>query len=177
MNYNNYIKFLGYSSSPEIYYKNSSLHLFTSISESFGLVLCETKLYGIPTILLGLDYISMAKGGTIIIYDDKPETISKEAIKILKYYKYRKKLGKEARKSMKPFSNDLLSKKWIKLILSIFNDGIYYLKLKEEKKISKNKYLNILNNQLKLLKIRKADFINISINNFENFSFLKEIKI
>jgi len=78
------VKFMGYSSIPEIYYKNASLHIFPSISESFGLVLSESKIFGIPNILVGLDYISIAKGGTIIIYDDNPISIAKEAIKILK---------------------------------------------------------------------------------------------
>ena len=42
------------------------------------MVLSETKIYGIPTILCGLDYLSLAKGGTVIIYDDNPEIISKK---------------------------------------------------------------------------------------------------
>ena len=101
-------KFMGYSSVPEIYYKNASIHIFPSISESFGLVLSESKIFGIPNILVGLDYISIAKGGTIIIYDDNPISIAKEAIKILKNEKYRKKLGRVARKSMRKFKNELL---------------------------------------------------------------------
>jgi len=107
--------FLGYTSTPEIYFKNASLHIFPSISESFGLVLCETKIYGIPTILLGLDYVSISKGGTIIIYDDNPIQISKEAIKILNNDIYRKKLGKEARDSMAKHTNEIVLKKWTKL--------------------------------------------------------------
>ena len=103
-----YIKFVGYSSKPEIYYRNASLHIFPSICESFGLVVAETKIYGIPNIIIGIDYISIAKGGTIIIYDDDPEIISNEAIKILKNDEYRKKLGKEARESMQKFNNTIL---------------------------------------------------------------------
>ena len=54
------------------------------------MALVEAKLFGIPTIICGLDFLSLAKGGTIIIYDDNPDTIAKEAIKILKNEKYRK---------------------------------------------------------------------------------------
>ena len=82
------IKLVGYVSKPEIYYKNSSLHIFPSISESFGLVVAETKIYGIPNIILGINYISTAEGGTIIVYDDNPSIIAREAIKILKNDKY-----------------------------------------------------------------------------------------
>ena len=107
------IKFYGYTSTPEIFLNKVSLHIFPSISESFGLVLCETKIYGIPSIILGLDYISIYKGGTINIYDDKVESIAKETIKILTNDKYKKILGNSARKSMYTMNNGLLLHKWI----------------------------------------------------------------
>ena len=150
------VKFVGYTSTPEIYFKNSSLHIFPSISESFGLVLAETKIYGIPNILVGLDYISLAKGGTIIIYKEDEKLIAKEAIKILKNEKLRKKLGKEARESMKKFNNKNLLKRWIKVLLSIFNGYKFFQKLKlKDKKISKLNALNILKNQFKIIKKKK----------------------
>ena len=89
LNLNNEIKFVGYTSTPEIYFKNTSLHIFPSISESFGLALSETKIYGIPNIILGIDYVSASKYGTIIIYDDSPNIIAKESLKILKNEKYK----------------------------------------------------------------------------------------
>ena len=136
LNLTNNINFVGYSSKPELHFNNASLHIFPSISESFGMVLCETKIYGIPNIVLGIDYIAAIQGGTIIIYDDKPESIAKEAIKILKNDKYRKELGKEARDSMKKFNNELILQKWNKIILSIYNGDYYYQKLrKQDKKI------------------------------------------
>ena len=157
--------FVNYSSTPEIYYKNSSLHIFPSISESFGLVLSEIKIYGIPTILVGLDYISLSIGGTVIIYDNNSKSIAKEAIKILKDKIYRKKLGKDARKSMRKFKNELILKKWIKIILSIYNNTNYFQKLREHSnKISYKAYINILNNQINLLKMKIKKFKNITIN-------------
>ena len=47
------------------------------------MVLAETKIFGIPNIVLGLDYLTIVKGGTIIIYDDEPYSIAREAIKII----------------------------------------------------------------------------------------------
>ena len=174
LNITNYVKFVGYKKNPEVYFKKSSLHLFPSISESFGYVLSETKIYSIPNILMGLDYVSIAKEGNIIIYDDTPESLAKEGIKILKYDNYRKKLGKQARKSMKKISNDLPFRKWIELILSVYNGYEYYdLLRKKEIEMNKLSALNILNNQIKLLKMRNSNFSNFTINNIENFSFLK----
>lgn len=166
------VKFVGYTSTPEIYFKNSSLHIFPSISESFGLVLAETKIYGIPNILVGIDYISLAEGGTIILYKDDEKLIAKEAIKILKNEKLRKKLGKEARESMKKFNNKSLFKRWIKVLLSIFNGYKYYQNLKKnDKKISKIKALKILENQFKIIKEKKRNFKNVRIKDFLNFTF------
>ena len=172
----NNIEFVGYTPTPEIYYKNASLHIFPSISESFGLALSETKIFGIPSILVGLDYLSIGKGGIVIIYDDNSVSISKEAIKILKNEKYRKKLGKEARRSMQKFKNKLLLKKWIKLILSIYNGYNYYEKLREEdQKISDIEAINILINQIKLLKKRISNFKNITLQDIENFTYMENI--
>ena len=160
----NNIQFNGYSSLPDIYFKNVSLNIIPSISEAFPMVLSETKIYGIPNILLGLDYIYISKGGTIIIYDDLPESLAKESITIIKNKRYRKKMGKEARYNMKHFNNKLLIRKWIKLILSVYNGEYLYFKLREEENniISKDDKRNILNNQLKLLKLRSGIFKEIT---------------
>ena len=138
------IKFVGYHSNPEQFYRNASLHIFPTLAEAFPNVLSETLVYGIPNILVGLDYVSAAKGGTVIIYDDSPLSIAKIAIKILLNKRLRKKLGKEARKNIEKYRNDLLMNKWIKLILSIYCGNYFYEKLRKsgkklsEKKISKH---------------------------------------
>ena len=176
LNLQSHIKFLGFSLSPEFHFKNASLHLFPTLSESFGLVLCETKIYGIPNILVGLDYVTIAKKGTIIIYDDTPESIAKESIKILKFHKYRKKIGVDARKSMKKLKNKILIKKWIKLLLSIYKDDIYYNNLRLKKNvIINNNILTNLKTQIELLKMRDIFFGNITINNIRNFTFLEQL--
>ena len=168
----NNIKFVEYTSTPEIYLKKVSLHIFPSISESFGLVLSETKNYGIPNIILGLDYVSIADRGIINIFDDSPESISKEAIKILQNDNYKLELGKDSKKSMKKFNNQLLLEKWIKLILCIYNGDEYYQKLRiNDKKISEKDIIKIVGNQLNLLKLRKKIIINI--NEIINFTFLE----
>ena len=138
--------------------------------------MCETKIYGIPNILLGLDYTSISEGGTIIIYDETPESFAKTAIKVLKNNTFRHQLGEKARNSMKHFNNELLLIKWIKLILSIYNGDFFYNSLREnDQKLSKTKIANIINKQIYLLKKRIPVFNNININDFTNFSFMEKI--
>jgi len=178
LNLNNNIKFNGYSSSVEIYFRNASLNLIPSISEAFPLVLSETKIYGIPSILIGLDYICIAEGGTIIIYDDLPESLALESIKIISNNQYRKKLSREARYSMKQFKNEFLLKQWIKLIISVYKGESYYFKLREEyKQLSQNNAIKILNNQVKLLKLRYEKFRYITAKEFENFTHINTYHI
>lgn len=176
MDIENNINFIDYTSNPQIYYKNASLHLFPTLAEAFPNILSETLIYGIPNILCGLDYVSTSKGGTIIIYDDSPISIAKEAIKILNNKRYRKKLGKEARKNMRKFRDDLLLDKWIKIILSIYKGDNYYKEFQKDKKLSKDDFLSIIRNQIKLLKMRNKKFENVTINNIENFTFMENIK-
>jgi hypothetical protein len=166
LNLRNKIKVEGLESGSQLFFKNESLHFFPSISESFGLVLAETKMYGIPNILMGINYISLVKNGTIIIYDDTPESLAKEGIIILLNNRFREYLGKESKKSMKKYNNEALAKKWINLILYINYNDSYYFKFKRQNiKITDKESLFILNKQNHILKMRQ-------INNFQNFTFL-----
>jgi glycosyltransferase involved in cell wall biosynthesis len=160
----NNVKFIGYTANPEQYFINASLNILPSSTESFPMVLCETKVYGIPNIITGINYITPAKGGVINIIDDDPKSIAKEAIKILSNEKYRKKLGKEARQSMAAFKNSLTSEKWVELIISVYKGDKYYEKLRENsKKISEIEAISILKTQLKLLKKRNAIYKNMTL--------------
>ena len=173
----NNVEFEGYIRKPELYFSNASLHIFPSICEAFPMVLAETKIFGIPNIMIGLDYLSMAKGGTIIIYDDEPYSIAKEAIKILNNKKYRIKLGKEARDSIKNFNNIITLNKWIKLLLSIFNGDDYYQSMrKQDIKLDKEVALNLIKTQIKLLQKREFSYYNITLNDIQNITFLDIFK-
>lgn len=176
LNLENKVKFLGYALNPEEHFHNASLHIFSSVSEAFPMVLCETKVFGIPNILTGLDFVVMAKGGTIMIYDDNPESIAKVSIKILNNYKYRKKLGEQARESMKKYKNEKTIKNWIKLILAVYKGNESYYKLrKEKKKISIKEAENITKTQVRLINNREPFLKNLTVEILLNFSILEKI--
>lgn len=178
INLENSIQFVGYSSLPEIYYTEASLHIFPTISESFGLALAESKIFGIPNILVGLDYVLISAEGTIIIYDDTPESIANEAIIILTKDNYKKKLGIQARRSMKYFNNIFLYNRWNKLVLSIYNNENHYINSQlNNQKLTEIAALSILQNQVNLLKNREIKFRDITINNIKNFTFMESLNI
>ena len=162
--------FTGYQKNIEEYLKNSSLHIFPSIAESYGLVMSETKIYGIPTILCGLDYITLAKGGTVIIYDDNPNTLAKEAIKILKNETYKKKLGVEARKSLDKHNNNVIAKRWVKLLLAVYKGDNKSFRELEEDKMTEEEAERILNNQLKLIHMRVPRLKDITLEQLKSYS-------
>lgn len=158
LNLSNNIVFINNTSNYELYLKYSTLFIFPSIAETFPLILYQTKRQGIPNIVTGLDYIPLSKGGVVNVNDDQPETISKEAIKILKDEDYRIKLSKEAKESMNDFKNELISKKWVELLLTI-NEGKdnYNKKRMNQKRISEKEIIQILENQEKLMNLRMSE--------------------
>ena len=176
LNLENNVKFEEYKSSNDIYYKNASIHLLTSLVETDGLILCETKLFGIPNILTGLDYLTCSKNGTVTIYNDNPENIAKEAIKILKDEKYKKQLGKSARLSMKQFDNKVIADKWLRLILSVYLDESYYQRIKNEDNelINEKENMRNLKNQVTLLNMRMDEMKSVTVDNIMNFNYLKK---
>ena len=174
LNLENNVRFVGFQKSVEIYLKNTSLHILPSLSECYPMVLSETKIFGIPSILCGLDHLALAKGGTVIIYDDSPDTIAKEAIKIMRNYEYRKKLGNEARTSMKKLKNNLIAKKWVKLLKTVYKgdeQSFKELSSENKNKINDKEANKILNNQLQLLQKRNPFFRHITLNNLKLYSF------
>lgn len=174
LNLKNNIKITGFLENPELYLKNASLHILTSLNEAYPMSLGEVKIFGVPSILCGLDYLILSKGGNIIIYDDNPDTIAKKAIEILKDDKLRKTLGKEARLSMQKLSNNIIFKKWIKLLHAVNNgiDKYSYSKLfdDEENRITEKEADIILNNQLNLLKKRINHLKGITLVKLESFN-------
>ena len=134
------------------------------------MVLIEAKIFGIPTILCGLDYLALAKEGTVIIYDDSPYTLAKESIKILKNETYRKRLGTEARKSMENKKNNLLVKRWIKLIYSVYKGDDKSLQELNKKVLKDEEAEQILYNQLNLIHKRIPKLKNATIEQLKNYS-------
>ena len=78
---------------------------------------------------------------------------------------------------MKKIKNNLIVKKWNKIILSIYNGEKYYQKLREkEEKIPKKKAIKLIKNQLKLLKKRVKIFNKTTLEDLLNFTYMENLK-
>jgi glycosyltransferase involved in cell wall biosynthesis len=106
------------------YYKNSSIFLLTSIFEGCPMTLLESKLYGLPSIVVGMSYLSSAKNGVININNENPNIIATEILKLLNKKEYRELEGKKARKSVDYFPNEEIYKRWIEIFISVKQGNI-----------------------------------------------------
>lgn len=100
------------------YYKKASIHLMTSVSETFPMTIVESKSYGIPLIMYDLPFIEITKSGKglISVPQENKNLLSEAIVKVLKDDEYREKLGEEAKKSLAEFLEYDLKKAWSELI-------------------------------------------------------------
>ena len=68
-------------------------------------------------------------------------------------------------------------KKWNKIILTIYNGDNYYQKLRQnDKKIPKNQAIELIKNQLNLLKKRETIFNKTTLEDLLNFTYMENLK-
>lgn len=101
---------------------SSSIYLMTSYTESFGIVLIEAMSHGIPCIAYSSaegakELIIDGKNGFLIPNRKEDEMLEKIDLLISNPEK-RIKMGKEAKKSILPYTSEVVEKKWNTLIES-----------------------------------------------------------
>ena len=151
------------TNNPHQYYKNSSIFLLTSIFESWSMTLSESKLYGLPSIVVGMSYLSLAKNGVININDDDPKIIANEIINLLNKKEYRELEGKKARQSINDFQNEEIYKRWIEIFIAV-KQGEKIIKSYINKYDKYNKDKDLKENQILYKKI-----FNKNLSEFKEF--------
>ena len=130
----NNTKFFGFRNNISELYLNSSVLLVTFISEFFPMNKNETKAHGLHIISFDIDYYPCFQKGVIKVDMLNYTLMAKEAIKLLKNYEYRKKMGNEAKLSLNVFNNNDTIIIWDNLFISLINGTDYFTKLKKEVK-------------------------------------------
>jgi hypothetical protein len=100
-------------------FSDSSISVFTSLTEEYSPIINMAKSYSIPCIV-SLDETNSTtfKDGVIKIDMSNYEEISSEIIKLLKSNKYKKEMGKQAKLSYYSFKTNTLES-WTKLLNSL----------------------------------------------------------
>ena len=113
------IRFHGLQSENKMkdFYINSALLLVTSESESYSMILLESKAFGVPCVMYNLPYLSLVKDGKGFLSSEfgNIDTMANNIIQLLKYETSRKLLGQEARESFNTFTNYDLRVNWQKI--------------------------------------------------------------
>lgn len=77
---------------------------------------------------------------------------------------------------MKKYNNQILTKKWINLILSVYFGNEYYVNLcSKDNYIKQKDALSIIEKQVELLQMRFQNKKNITVNDILNFTFINII--
>ena len=172
----NNVQWFGYTKNVSQFYLNASVLLVTSVSESFPMVMNEAKAHGLPIVSFDIDYSPCFQKGVITVEMFNYTLMAKETIKLLSNYVYRKKIGKEAKLSLKMYNNNDTVNLWGDLFISLLNGTEDYRKIQE--KVEK-KYYNETLAKAHLEKHYKygQEFNNehYKCHTFENFTKLDYI--
>lgn len=131
------IIFCGFHKDVHPFYEMASINMMTSEYEGFGLVLGESKIHGIPTVMYELPYLELVRDGKGIfsVAQKDIEGMAYQICSLLKDDQLLYKMGKEARQSIEPFINYDVSQQWKQVFESQSRDveDITSLKMTSER--------------------------------------------
>ena len=162
------------------FFLNSSLQMYTSLSEAFPMAMNEGKAHGLPIVAFDVPYSPPYQDGVIVVDQLDYEALARETILLLKDYDYRKKMGIKAKESLNKYSNEETVNLWERLFLSLLSEDINdYRKLQQEietkyyneeyAKFHMEKHFNAMLRVFKNLTCHK-------LNNFINITYIQNIQ-
>lgn len=100
---------------------SADLHLLTSVTESFCLVLAEAKAKGIPTAMFEIHFLELTKSkkGLILASQGDVEGLADKIAAVLLDKAALEQLGKEAKESLTPFNDEAVWKGWQKIFAAL----------------------------------------------------------
>ena len=156
---------------------NSSVHMYTSLTEAFPMAMNEGKAHGLPIVAFDVPYSNSYQDGVIVVDLLDVKALANETIKLLKDYNYRKEMGENAKKSLDKFSNKETVELWERLfrsLLSPFKSKYRELQKEMEKKYYKEESakMHIEKHYQGLLRYNSS----FSCHSLEDFLDLNKIK-
>jgi len=179
LNLTNNVVFTPFASQISDYLLNTSIFLFTSITEAFPMALNEAKAYGLPCLTFDISYSVPYQSGVVKVDMFDHEALAREAVKLLKDYDYRVKMGREAKLSLNKFNNEDTTNLWGRIFNALLAGGDEYQKIRKE---IESKYYNEeeaekhMEKQLDNLKKYNKFFRCHSLKNFTNPDYVNNIE-
>lgn len=95
-------------------WRTADIHLLTSLTESFCLVIAEAKAHGIPTVMFDIPFLELTQSGEGVVKVQQGDIVGmKDAIVALANNgKRRFELGQAANKSLSAFSDQAVWESW-----------------------------------------------------------------
>ena len=161
------------------YFYNSSIHMFTSLSEAFPMAMNEGKAHGLPIVAFDVPISPPYQSGVITVESLNYAALAKECIKLLKDYDYRRKMGENAKLSLNRFSNYETVGMWDKLF-TVLREGEDKFRLFQKE--IEEKYYNEENARIHIEKHFKdmqrynSNFSCYTLENFTNEYYASNIK-
>ena len=180
LNLSQYINFIYHTYDISSYFYNSSILLYTSLSEAFPMAMNEGKAHGMPIVAFEVPISLPYQNGVINVESLNYTALAKECIRLLKDYNYRRKMGEWSKLSLDKFSNNETVEIWGKLFESLIEGEDKYRELQKE---IENKFYN---EDIAKLHIEKhfrdmqkynSNFSCYTLENFTNQVYIKNIKI
>ena len=114
-----YVLFDGYHEDVSEDYRKASVYLCTSAFEGFPMVLEEAKVFGLPIVsyeVSNLTLLRQPNSGVFVVPQGDRNAAAERIIRLLSDEKLRKKMGKQARKSIEELYGDDESAYWQNII-------------------------------------------------------------
>ena len=173
------IKFNQYTENISRVFWDSSVLMYTSLSEAFPLAMVEGKAHGLPVVAFDVACSPPYQSGVINVDMLDIKALANETVKILNDEKYRKEKGKEAKLSLNQFNNEETAKLWEKLFKSLLKGTKYFRKFQkeiEDKYYDEDKARQRMEKRYRdLLRLHK-NFSCHKLNDFTKPSYVKKIK-
>lgn len=115
----NNVTLCGYTPHPEKYYAQAACHLMTSSWETYGMVIEESRAFGLPLVMYSMPYLELLSSGKgfIAVEQGDRRAAAEAIVSVLTNPELRARLGKEAQDELIASDNVFLEERW-KQILS-----------------------------------------------------------
>lgn len=102
-------------------WNRADIHLLTSVTESFCLVLAEAKAMGIPTVMFSIPYLELTAShkGLVEVEQEDVEAMAREIVRLAADRDLRSRLGAEASASLAGFDDATVVADWNRALTAL----------------------------------------------------------